>query len=87
MIRRGDAYWGQLLISFFAEDRAGNQSELASQEQPISVDADRYDEAVARGYFSYRTSVEIEGGTQRVYIGVEDLLSARTSIMPQTFGF
>ena len=87
MIRRGDLYWGQLLISFFAEDEAGNQSELASQEQPVSVDAARYDEAVAKGYFSYRTTLRIEGGTQRVYIGVEDMLSARTSIMPQTFEY
>jgi VWFA-related protein len=87
MIRRGDLYWGQLLISFFAEDEAGNQSQLASQEQQVSVDAARYDEAVAKGYFSYRTTLQIEGGTQKVYIGVEDLLSARTSIMPQTFEY
>jgi len=87
MIRRGDLYEGRLLISFFAEDEAGNQSELASQEQPVAVDAARYDEAVAKGYFSYTTTLRIEGGTQKVYIGVEDLLSARTSIMPQVFEF
>jgi len=87
MIRRGDLYEGRLLISFFAEDGAGNQSELASQEQPVAVDAARYDEAVAKGYFSYTTTLRIEGGTQKVYIGVEDLLSARTSIMPQVFEF
>ena len=87
MIERGDVYWGRLLISFFAEDAAGNQSELASHEETLSVAADRYDEAVAKGYFSYRTTIEVEGGQQKIFVGVEDLVSSRTSIMPQVFDF
>jgi VWFA-related protein len=85
MIERGDVYWSKVWITLFAEDAAGNQSALASHEQPITVEADRYQEAVAKGYFTYRTGVEIEGGEQKVFIGVQEELSGRTSIMPLEF--
>lgn len=85
MLRRGDAYWGKVLISFLGEDGAGNQSALAHDEQTITVEAARYDEAVARGYFAYRTTVEVEGGQQKVYVGIEDTVSGRTTIMPISF--
>jgi VWFA-related protein len=85
MIERGDLYWSSLFITLFAEDAAGNQSELSSVEQPISIAADRYREAVAKGYFSYHTEVEIEGGEQRVFVGIQEEISGRTSIMPLTF--
>jgi len=85
MIQRGDIYWSKVWITLFAEDAAGNQSELSSHEQPITVAADRYQEAVAKGYFSYHTGVEIEGGEQNVYIGIQEELSSRTSIMPIEF--
>ena len=82
MIQRGDIYWAKVWVTLFAEDAAGNQSALASHEQPITVPADRYQEAVARGYFAFNTGVEIEGGSQTVYVGVQEELSGRTSIMP-----
>lgn len=82
MIQRGDIYWAKVWITLFAEDAAGNQSALASHEQPITVPADRYQEAVARGYFAFNTGVEIEGGDQTVYLGVQEELSGRTSIIP-----
>jgi len=85
MVPRGDVHWGKVQITFFGEDSSGNQSELASFEQPITVAADRYEEAVARGYFSYSTTVEVEGGEQTVYVGVQDTLGGRTSIIPYTF--
>ncbi len=85
MVPRGDVHWGKVQITFFGEDPSGNQSELASFEQPITVAADRYDEAVARGYFSYSATVEVEGGEQTVYVGVQDTLGGRTSIIPYTF--
>ena len=87
MIRRGDLYWSKLWITLFAEDAAGNQSALSSHEQPISVEADSYQEAVAKGFFSYHTGVEIEGGEQKVFIGVQEELSGRTSIMPIEFDY
>ena len=85
MIDRGDLYWSKVWISLFAEDAEGNQSALASHEQPITVDADRYQQAVVKGYFSYHTTVEIEGGGQKVFVGVQEELSGRTSIMPIEF--
>jgi VWFA-related protein len=85
MIERGDLYWTKVWITLFAEDAEGNQSALASHEQPISVEADRYQQAVVKGYFSYHTTVEIEGGGQKVFVGVQEELSGRTSIMPIEF--
>jgi len=87
MIQRGDIYWSKVWITLFAEDAAGNQSALTSHEQPIIVEANRYHEAVAKGYFSYHTGVEIEGGEQKVFIGVQEELSGRTSIMPIEFDY
>jgi VWFA-related protein len=87
MIQRGDLYWSKVWITFFAEDAAGNQSALASHEQPITVDADRFQEAVAKGYFSYHTGVEIEGGEQKVFVGIQEELSGRTSIVPLEFDY
>jgi VWFA-related protein len=87
MIPRGEEFWGKVLITFFSEDAGGNQSELVSFEQPITVPADRYEEAVAKGYFSYKTTVQVEGGTQELFVGVQDTLGGRTSILPQEFDF
>ena len=85
MISRGDLYWSKVWISLFAEDAEGNQSALASHEQPITLEADRYQQAVVKGYFSYHTTVEIEGGGQKVFVGIQEELSGRTSIMPIEF--
>ena len=85
MIERGDLYWSKVWITLFAEDAQGNQSALSSHEQPIAVEADRYRQAVVKGYFSYHTTVEIEGGGQKVFVGVQEELSGRTSIMPIEF--
>lgn len=87
MIQRGDIYWSKVWITLFAEDAAGNQSALASHEQPISIEADRYQQALAKGYFSYHTGIEIEGGEQKVFIGIQEELSGRTSIMPLEFDY
>ena len=87
MIERGDLYWSKVWITLFAEDAQGNQSALSSHEQPIAVEADRYRQAVVKGYFSYHTTVEIEGGGQRVFIGVQEEFSGRTSIMPVEFDY
>jgi len=87
MIQRGDIYWSKVWITLFAEDAAGNQSALTSHEQPIIVEANRYQEAVAKGYFIYHTGVEIEGGEQKVFVGVQEEISGRTSIMPIEFDY
>jgi VWFA-related protein len=87
LMPRGDLYWGKVLITLFSSDGNGNQSELASHEQPISVEAERLDEARIKGYFSYKIAVEIEGGIQTLYVGVQDSLSGKTSVVPHTLTF
>lgn len=87
LVPRGDVYWNKVLITFFGQDANGNQSELASHEQPITVPADQYHKAVTIGYFTYRITLEIEGGEQQVYVGVKDQVSTKTSYVPIEFEF
>lgn len=83
MVPQGDAYWGKVAVTVLAVDNSGNQSEPVGDEQEITVPADQIQQARAKGYYSYSLTVMIEGGKQRVFIGVEDLFSGRVSIMPQ----
>lgn len=83
MVEQGDSFIGRVAVTVFSEDAAGNQSEPASGIAPIAVPAREISQARARGYFSYDLTVELEGGRQKLWVGVEDLLSNRTSIMPQ----
>jgi VWFA-related protein len=83
MVPQGDAYWGKVAVTVLAVDNSGNQSEPVGNEQEITVPADQIQQARAKGYYSYSLTVMIEGGKQRVFIGVEDLFSGRVSIMPQ----
>jgi VWFA-related protein len=83
MVPQGDAYRGKVAVTVLAVDNSGNQSEPVGDEQEITVPADQIQQARAKGYFSYSLTVVIEGGKQRVFIGVEDLFSGRVSIMPQ----
>jgi hypothetical protein len=87
MIPRGDMRWGKVMVTFFSEDGTGNQSPVSTYEQPITVASSRYREAVARGYFAYKITVELEGGTQKLYVGVRDLVGGSTSVVPETFEF
>ena len=81
MIPRGDVYWGKVLITLFGEDVHGNQSPLSSHEQPITVPADEFRTAVETGYFSYKVTVEVEGGPQTIHVGVKDLTAGKVSIV------
>ena len=87
MVPRGDVYWGKVLITFFGNDQHGNQSRIASQEQPITVAAEDYHRAATGGYFTYNITVEVEGGEQTVFVGVKDQISGRLSIARQEFEF
>jgi len=87
MVPRGDVHWGKVAVTFFSEDAAGNQSELTSFEQPITIPTDQIHQARAKGYFSYVLTVEVEGGEQHVYIGVEDLIGGGISIVPEHLHF
>ncbi len=83
MVEQGDSFVGRVAVTVFSEDAGGNQSEPVSGVAPIAVPAPEISQARARGYFSYVLTVELEGGRQKLWVGVEDLFSNRISIMPQ----
>ncbi len=83
MVEQGDSFVGRVAVTVFSEDAAGNQSEPTSGVAPIAVPSDEISQARVRGYFSYVVTVELEGGRQKLWVGVEDLFSSRVSIMPQ----
>jgi VWFA-related protein len=83
MIEQGDSFVGRVAVTVFSEDAGGNQSPPVSGIAPITVPAAEISQARARGYFSYVLTVELEGGRQKLWVGVEDLFSNRISIMPQ----
>jgi len=87
LIPQGKIFWGKVAVTVFGEDAAGNQSQPVGGETPISIPMDQIQQARARGYFSYDLTVEVEGGQQKVWVGVEDLISGRISIMPQELDF
>jgi hypothetical protein len=88
LVDRGDVHWGKVMVTFFNQGETESDSKLWSTEQPIMVPEKRYRAAVAQaGYFSYKATLEIERGPQRLYVGVHDLVSGKTSLLPQSFEY
>ncbi len=85
MVPRGDVFWGKVLITLFGTDQTGNQSPISSHVQPITVPTDQFHKAATSGFFSYKVTVEIEGGQQTVFVGVKDQISGKTSIVSTEF--
>ena len=85
MVPRGDVYWGKVQITLFGQDEAGNQSQISTHVQPITVPTDQFHKAATEGYFSYDVTVEIEGGKQTVFVGVKDQISSKISIVSLEF--
>ncbi len=85
MVPRGDVFWGKVLITFFGTDQTGNQSPISSHVQPITVPTDQFHKAATSGFFSYKVTVEVEGGQQTVFVGVKDQISGKTSIVSTEF--
>jgi VWFA-related protein len=79
MLPRGSVAWGQVRVVIIATDPKGNQSELTHQKVPIEIPADKLEEAKQRGYYAYRFTLEIEGGTRSLRVGVDDVLAHTTS--------
>jgi len=79
MLPRGDQAWGQVQIVMVSVDGQGNQSELSHKLVPIQIAADKLDEARRLGYYAYRFTLEMEGGTTSVRVAVNDVLSHATS--------
>jgi len=87
LVDRGDVHWGKVVIAFLNQGEVGERARLWSYEQPITVASDRYQEAVRSGYFSFKTTLEIEGGEQLINVAVQDLVGGETSIVPQHFSY
>jgi VWFA-related protein len=79
MLPRGSVAWGQMRIVVMATDPKGNQSELSHQKVPIEIPADKLEEAKQKGYFAYRFTLEVEGGTRTLRVAVDDVLAHTTS--------
>ena len=84
---QGDLYSARVLLSFFSRDEKGNQSPLAREEQPIKVEKSRFEDAMRGGYFTYRITLEVEGGKQNLSVGVQDELSRKRSVISREFEF
>ncbi len=87
MIERGRTYWGKITVTVFGEDAKGNQSEPVFDSAEVTVPAREIQKARATGYFTYDLTVTLEGGQQKVWIGIEDVVGDRISIMPQEMTF
>jgi VWFA-related protein len=79
MLPRGQVAFGEVRVVIVATDPKGNQSDLTHQKVPIEVPAEKLDEAKQRGYYAYRFTLEVEGGTRTLRIAVDDVLAHTTS--------
>jgi len=79
MLPRGEVSWGQVQVVLVGVDKQGNQSELSHQTVPIQLATEKVAEAREKGYFAYRFTLELEGGTTSVRLAVNDALAHTTS--------
>ena len=79
MLPRGEVSWGQVQVVLVGVDKEGNQSELSYQTVPIQLATEKVGEAREKGYYAYRFTLELEGGTTSIRIAVNDALAHSTS--------
>jgi VWFA-related protein len=79
MIPQGDVAVGQVQVVLLTVDANGNQSDPAVQRLPIQLPAAQYDEARRNGYYSFRFTLEMEGGQHSIRISVDDVLGRTSS--------
>ena len=79
MIGRGEVSWGQVQVVVIGVNADGDQSRLSERTIPIQIDPAKLPEARDHGYFSYRFTLELEGGRQSVRVAVNDVLAHTTS--------
>ncbi len=79
MVDRGEVAWGQVQVVVVGVNPDGDQSRLSEQTIPIQIDPGKLPEARDHGYFSYRFTLELEGGKQSVRVAVNDVLAHTTS--------
>jgi VWFA-related protein len=79
MIPQGDVAVGQVQVVLLTVDAQGNQSDPAFQRLPIQLPAAQIDEARRNGYYSFRFTLEMEGGKHSLRIAVDDVLGRTSS--------
>ena len=79
MLPRGDVSWGQVQVVIVGVDKEGNQSDLSQQKVPVQLATEKLEEARQKGYYAYRFTLELEGGTTSIRLAVNDALAHTTS--------
>ncbi len=79
MIPQGDVAVGQVQVVLVTIDARGNQSDPAYQRLPIQLPAAKVEEARQNGYYSFRFTLEMEGGEHSLRIAVDDVLGRTSS--------
>jgi VWFA-related protein len=79
MIPQGDVAVGQVQVVLLTVDAHGNQSDPAFQRLPIQLPAAQLEAARQGGYYSFRFTLEMEGGEHSLRIAVDDVLGRTSS--------
>ncbi len=79
MIPQGDVAVAQVQVVLVTLDSRGNQSDPAFQRLPIQLPAAKLEEARQNGYYSFRFTLEMEGGEHSLRIAVDDVLGRTSS--------
>jgi hypothetical protein len=81
MVEQGPDFAGVATFAFMVEDKAGNTSPVINHEMTVNVPEDEVERALERGYFTFVTDLETEGGKQTLHVAVTDVLAQRTSVL------
>jgi len=81
MVERGTSFAGLATFAFMVEDKAGNTSPVINHEMAVNVSKEDFEDALDRGYFTFVTELETEGGKQTLHVAVTDALAQRTSVV------
>jgi len=81
MVDQGSGYAGMVTFAFMIEDKAGNTSSVVNHEMAVNVPREEIKEVFERGYFTFVTDLETEGGKQTLHVAVTDILAQRTSVV------
>ncbi len=82
LIPRGQTHTGQLRVFVSATDDIGRDAEVSSLDVPISIPAERIEEALQSDY-RYELDLRMRGGPQILAIGVEDEIGGTRSFVAQ----
>jgi hypothetical protein len=81
MVEQGGEYTGIATFAFMIEDKAGNTSSVVNHEMTVDVPRAEINEVLERGYFTFVTELETEGGKQTLHVAITDVLAQRISVV------